>query len=160
LRAGIKELSHMNGDIIRQFEQEYCSKNPPQFEIGDTVGVHVKISEGGKERVQVFTGLVIARRGGGVNEKFTVRRIVAGEGVERVFPLHSPKIARIEVIRSGVTNRAKLYYLRQRVGKATRLKERRMGTRAAKADIVSQEAEKPQAEVPAEGNVGASGGEA
>lgn len=133
----------MNGDVIRQFEQDYCQKNPPQFEIGDTVGVHVKISEGGKERVQIFTGLVIARRGGGVNEKFTVRRIVAGEGVERVFPLHSPKIAKVEIVRSGVTSRAKLYYLRDRVGKATRLKERRMTTRAPKADG-SQEAAKPQ----------------
>ncbi len=152
----------MNGDIIRQFEQEYCQQEPPHFEIGDTVGVHVKISEGGKERVQVFTGVVIARRGGGVNEKFTVRRIVAGEGVERVFPLHSPKIAKVEVSRSGVTSRAKLYYLRDRIGKATRLKERRMTSRPAKdkANVVSQEAAKPQAEPSGEGaNAGATGGE-
>lgn len=151
----------MNGDIIRQFEQEYCWQQQPQFDIGDTVGVHVKISEGGKERVQVFTGVVIARRGGGINEKFTVRRIVAGEGVERIFPLHSPKIAKVEVVRSGVTSRAKLYYLRDRVGKATRLKERRMTSRTEKVDSVSKQANEPQTEPAAEGgNVGATGGQA
>lgn len=152
----------MNGDIIRQFEQDYCRRQPTQFDIGDTVGVHVKISEGGKERVQVFTGVVIARRGGGINEKFTVRRIVAGEGVERVFPLHSPKIAKVEVVRSGVTSRAKLYYLRDRVGKATRLKERRMTSRTTeKVDSVSKQANEPQTEPAAEGgNVDATGSQA
>jgi large subunit ribosomal protein L19 len=95
------------------------------FQIGDTVDVHVRILEGNKERTQVFNGVVIARRGGGMGEMFTVRRIVQGEGVERVFPLHSPKIAKVEVKRTGRVRRAKLYYLRKRVGKATRLRERK-----------------------------------
>jgi large subunit ribosomal protein L19 len=95
------------------------------FAIGDTVDVHQKILEGEKARVQIFSGVVIARKGEGMRETFTVRRIVQGEGVERVFPLHSPKIAKIEVKRTGQVRRAKLYYLRDRVGKATRLRERR-----------------------------------
>jgi large subunit ribosomal protein L19 len=89
----------------------------PFFEIGDTVDVHTKILEGNKERIQIFTGTVIARSGGGSREMFTVRRIVAGEGVERKFPLHSPRIDKIEVKRSGIVRRAKLYFLRDRVGK-------------------------------------------
>merc|ERR1712146_507034 len=89
----------------------------PQFEIGDTVDVHTKILEGQKERVQVFTGTVIARSGQGVRETFTVRRMVAGEGVERKFPIHSPRVAKVEVKRSGVVRRAKLYFLRDRVAK-------------------------------------------
>lgn len=97
----------------------------PQFEIGDTVDVHTKILEGDKERIQVFSGTVIARSGSGSREMFTVRRIVAGEGVERKFPLHSPRIAKVEVKRSSVVRRAKLYFLRDRVGKAVRLQERR-----------------------------------
>jgi large subunit ribosomal protein L19 len=97
----------------------------PKFDIGDTVDVHQRILEGQKERVQVFSGVVIARRGEGMRESFTVRRIVQGEGVERVFPLHSPRIAKVEVKRTGKVRRAKLYYLRDRVGKATRLRERR-----------------------------------
>jgi len=95
------------------------------FAIGDTVDVHQRILEGQKERVQVFQGVVIARRGEGLQETFTVRRIVQGEGVERVFPLHSPRIAKVEIKRTGQVRRAKLYYLRQRVGKATRLRERK-----------------------------------
>ena len=98
---------------------------PPEFEIGDTVDVHTKILEGTKERIQVFTGTVIARAGRGIEETFTVRRIVAGEGVERKFPVHSPRVDKVEVTRSSVVRRAKLYFLRDRVGKATRLKERR-----------------------------------
>src|SRR5881227_4082849 len=94
------------------------------FEIGDQVEVHQRILEGTKERVQVFSGVVIARRGESMRATFTVRRIVQGEGVERIFPLHSPKIAKIEVKRTGQVRRAKLYYLRDRVGKATRLRER------------------------------------
>jgi len=98
-------------------------KDLPQFEIGDTVGVHCKIVEGDKERVQVFTGTVIGRRGSGMSEMFTVRRIVNNEGVERTFPIHSPRIGQIEIVRHGRVRRAKLYFLRDRVGKATRLKE-------------------------------------
>jgi large subunit ribosomal protein L19 len=97
----------------------------PDFQIGDTVRVSVRIAEGQKERTHVFSGTVIARRGSGISETFTVRRIVNDEGVERVFPLHSPKVADIEVVRHGKVRRAKLYYLRQRIGKATRLKERK-----------------------------------
>ncbi len=96
------------------------------FEIGDTVNVHCRIMEGDKERIQIFNGVVIARSGGGTREMFTVRRVVAGEGVERKFPLHSPRIAKVEVVRSAVVRRAKLYFLRDRVGKAVRLKERRV----------------------------------
>jgi large subunit ribosomal protein L19 len=106
-------------------EKQKLPAEPPQFEIGDTVDVHTKILEGEDERIQIFTGTVIARSGSGLREMFTVRRIVAGEGVERKFPLHSPRIAKIEVKRRGVTRRAKLYYLRDRVGKAVRLRERK-----------------------------------
>lgn len=95
------------------------------FAIGDTVNVHTRILEGDKERIQIFNGVVIARRGTGTRENFTVRRIVAGEGVERTFPMHSPKIAKLEVVRHGKVRRAKLFYLRDRLGKATRLTERR-----------------------------------
>jgi large subunit ribosomal protein L19 len=104
----------------------------PQFEIGDTVDVHTRILEGEKERVQIFRGVVIARNGSGTREMFTVRRIVAGEGVERKFPLQSPRIAKVEVNRSGIVRRAKLYFLRDRVGKAVRLKERRVDRRVKK----------------------------
>ncbi len=97
----------------------------PKFAIGDTVDVHTKIMEGDKERIQVFTGVVIAKSGSGSREMFTVRRIVAGQGVERKFPIHSPRIAKVDVKRSGVVRRAKLYYMRERSGKSTRLRERR-----------------------------------
>nr|WP_236696232.1 50S ribosomal protein L19 [Rhodopirellula islandica] len=109
-------------DMVDKANQK---EEAPKFEIGDTVDVHSKILEGNKERVQVFTGVVIGRSGQGSREMFTVRRIVAGEGVERKFPVHSPRIEKVEVKRSGVTRRAKLYFLRDRVGKAVRLKERR-----------------------------------
>lgn len=98
-----------------------------QFAIGDTVTVHVRIIEGEKERVQPYTGVVIGRRGTGINETFTVRRIVNNEGVERIFPLHSPKIGKVEVVRSGHVRRAKLYYLRDRVGKSRRLRDKKSG---------------------------------
>jgi len=103
----------------------------PEFHVGDTVNVHVRIVEGEKERIQVFRGTVIARRGSGIGETFTVRRIVNREGVERIFPIHSPKVANVEVVRSGKVRRAKLYYLRDRIGKATRLKDvKRVPTKA------------------------------
>lgn len=104
----------------------------PEFRVGDTVNVSVRIVEGEKERTQVFRGVVIARKGGGVTETFTVRRIVNNEGVERIFLLHSPTLAGVEVIRSGQTRRAKLYYLRDRVGKATRLRDIAQGSRFTK----------------------------
>jgi large subunit ribosomal protein L19 len=111
--------------ILSHVEASSLKPEVAKFAIGDTVDVHTRILEGEKERVQIFNGVVIARSGSGSREMFTVRRIVAGEGVERKFPLHSPKIAKIEVKRSGVSRRAKLYYLRDRVGKAVRLREKR-----------------------------------
>ena len=116
----------MINKYVKAVEDKYLRPDPLVFEVGDTVDVHTKIQEGDKERIQIFNGVVIGRRGGGTREMFTVRRIVAGEGVERTFPYHSPKIAKIEVKRSGKVRRAKLYYLRDRVGKeATRLRERK-----------------------------------
>jgi large subunit ribosomal protein L19 len=115
----------MKNRLMALVEGAALKTETPQFEIGDTVDVHLRILEGQKERIQVYNGVVIARRGGGMREMFTVRRIVQGEGVERQFPVHSPKIAKIEVKRTGVVRRAKLYYLRDRVGKATRLRERK-----------------------------------
>jgi len=103
----------------------------PEFSIGDTVNVSVRIIEGDRERIQVFNGVVIARKGGGVHETFTVRRIVNNEGVERVFPLHSPRVAGVEVVRGGRVRRAKLYYLRDRKGKATRLRDIRRKAKSA-----------------------------
>ena len=116
----------MKNKYIAAVEQANMKQNVPEFEVGDTVSVGVKIVEGNKERVQPFIGVVIGRRGGGMTESFTVRRIVNNEGVERVFPVHSPRIASIEVQRHGKTRRAKLYYLRDRVGKSRRLRERRV----------------------------------
>ena len=118
----------MSQKILNLVEQTSLKTEVPQFQVGDTVDVHTKILEGDKERIQLFTGTVIARSGGGTREMFTVRRIVSGEGVERKFPLHSPKIAKIEVKRSGIVRRAKLYFLRDRVGKGVRLRERRTHT--------------------------------
>lgn len=115
----------MTQQLMDLVEEKYLKSEKPEFEIGDTVEVHTKILEGDKERVQVFVGTVIARSGSGTREMFTVRRIVAGEGVERKFPLQSPKIEKVVVKRSSVVRRAKLYFLRDRVGKAVRLKERR-----------------------------------
>ncbi len=115
----------MSQEILNHVEQSSLKEEPPEFDIGDMVDVHSKILEGEKERIQIFSGVVIARNGSGTREMFTVRRIVAGQGVERKFPLHSPRVAKIEVKRSGQVRRAKLYYLRERSGKAVRLKERR-----------------------------------
>src|SRR5438105_8268311 len=115
----------MSQDILNLVEKSSLKAQVPSFAVGDTVDVHTRILEGEDERIQIFNGVVIARSGSGSREMFTVRRIVAGEGVERKFPLHSPKIAKVEVKRSGVVRRAKLYFLRDRVGKAVRLRERR-----------------------------------
>jgi large subunit ribosomal protein L19 len=111
--------------LIQAAEQGSYRENPLSFEIGDTVDVHTRILEGDKERIQLFSGVVIAKRGSGMREMFTVRRIVAGEGVERTFPVHSPKVADVVVKRHAKVRRAKLYYLRDRIGKSTRLAERR-----------------------------------
>ena len=118
-------------EILDLAAQSSLQDNKPEFEVGDTVDVHTLIQEGNKERVQVFSGAVIATRGEGINENFTVRRIVAGEGVERTFPVHSPKVSQIDIKRHGKVRRAKLYYLRDRVGKATRLAERRAKSKDA-----------------------------
>jgi large subunit ribosomal protein L19 len=128
----LKALTEKQIEAVRTYQvtDDKGTRDVPRelakFEIGDTVDVHQRILEGAKERIQVFQGVVIARKGEGLQEMFTVRRIVQGEGVERVFPLHSPKIAKIEVKRTGEVRRAKLYYLRDRVGKATRLRERKV----------------------------------
>jgi large subunit ribosomal protein L19 len=107
--------------LLDSVEAKSLKKDIPHFEVGDTVDVYCKIKEGDKERVQIFGGTVIARRGRGINQTFTVRRIVDNEGVERIFPIHSPNIVDIKAVRSGKTRRAKLYYLRKRSGKAVRL---------------------------------------
>jgi large subunit ribosomal protein L19 len=112
-------------NLISLLEQEQIKKNLPEFRPGDTIRVFVKVVEGGRERLQMFEGVVIRRRGGSLNETFTVRRVSHGIGAERTFPLHSPKIERLEVARRGVVRQARLYYLRKLKGKAARLKERR-----------------------------------
>ncbi len=114
----------MKTAILDSVESKCLKKEIPHFEIGDIVDVHCRIKEGDKERVQIFTGTVISRKGRGINENFTVRRIVNNEGIERIFPLNSPNILDIKAVRSGKTRRAKLYYLRQRTGKAVKLAQR------------------------------------
>jgi large subunit ribosomal protein L19 len=121
----------MSQQILEMVEKSSLKTEVPEFDIGDTVDVHIKILEGEKERIQIFTGVVIARGGSGTREMITVRRMVANEGVERKFPLHSPRIAKIDVKRSAVVKRAKLYFLRGRTGKSVRLKERRRDEAAA-----------------------------
>ncbi|NLB36379.1 MAG: 50S ribosomal protein L19 [Clostridiales bacterium] len=111
-------------DALKLIAQDCIKAEQPQIEIGSTVRVHVKIREGERERIQIFEGIVIARRGSGVSETFTVRRISYGIGVERVFPVNSPNVAKVELVRNGYVRRAKLYYLRGRVGKAAKVKER------------------------------------
>lgn len=111
-------------DILLELEKPALKTDVPVFAPGDTVRVHVKIREGEKERIQLFSGIVIARKSGGIRETFTVRKISGGVGVERIFPLHSPIIERIEVERKGAVRRAKLYYLRSRKGKAARIDEK------------------------------------
>jgi large subunit ribosomal protein L19 len=172
----------MIGTLLRHIEQQYMQTNIPDFRIGDRVEVHQRILDGPKERIQVFEGDVIARQHDGIRETFTVRRIVQGEGVERIFPLHSPRIAKIVVKKAGKVRRAKLYYLRDRVGKATRIREdkerqakideelRRAAEEAAKAAAeaaakaaaeggTSKSAQKKKAkrEAQASGNTGAKG---
>jgi large subunit ribosomal protein L19 len=115
---------------LDQVEKVYLRGEQPDFAPGDTVRIHVRVKEGEKERIQVFQGVIIARRGGGTRETFTVRKMSGAVGVERIFPLHSPSIDKIEVIRRGKVRRAKLYYLRNLRGKAARIEERRVDTRA------------------------------
>jgi len=112
-------------DRVKLVEARELREKAPVFAVGDTVKVHVKVREGEKERIQVFEGMVISRRGGGVNASFTVRKISDGVGVERIFPLHSPILDKVEIIRPGRVRRAKLYYLRERRGKAARVPEKK-----------------------------------
>ena len=128
----VKTLKVKEKDKEGNETEKEVAREIPDFQIGDTVDVHQRILEGSKERTQVYTGVVISRRGEGMRESFTVRRIVQGEGVERTFPLYSPKLAKIEVKRTGRVRRAKLYYLRDRVGKSTRLRERSKGAPGGK----------------------------
>ena len=111
-------------DLIKELNKETLANEVPQVKIGDTVRVHVKVKEGSRERIQVFEGTVIAKKHGGIEETITVRRISYGVGVEKVFPIYSPSIATIEVVRNGAVRRAKLYYLRGRVGKGAKVKEK------------------------------------
>lgn len=121
----------MTQPLVELVEQPYLKKEPPLFHVGDTVDVKTRIVEGEKERVQVFNGIVIARRGRGINEAFTVRRIVGNEGVERKFLVHSPNVISVTVLRRGRVRRAKLYFLRHRVGKARKLRELRVHQKAS-----------------------------
>ena len=111
-------------ELLKALTNEQLKVDPPVFNIGDTVRVHNKIKEGARERIQMFEGTVIARRGGGINETFTVRRVSYGVGTEKTFPLHSPNVDKVDVVRRGKIRRAKLYYLRERVGKRAKVKER------------------------------------
>lgn len=144
----------MNMDIIQTIEKELMPKRPMNFQVGDTIRVHYKIVEGNKERIQVYEGLVIAIDNKGLKKNFTVRRITYDIGVERIFPIYSPRIAKIDVIRKGKTRRAKLYYLRERKGKSYKLKEKRaksglFETEASlqaqgSGEVTQKEAQKPE----------------
>ncbi len=135
----------MKNRIMTAVENAAMKAEKPRFAIGDTVDVHQRILEGTKERIQIFSGTVIGKRGGGMNAMFTVRRIVQGEGVERVFMVHSPRISKIEVKRTGEARRAKLYYLRDRVGKATRLRERKSEASANGAEKTAKKSRSKKA---------------
>ncbi len=111
-------------DMIKAFTSEQYKEKVPEINVGDTIRIHNKIKEGSRERIQLFEGTVIAKHGGGISETFTVRRISYGVGVEKIFPIHSPNVEKVEIIRSGKVRRAKLYYLRDRVGKASKVKEK------------------------------------
>lgn len=124
----------IEGVVAEQLKPESAF---PKFSIGDTIDVHYRIIEGDKERIQIFQGVLIAERGRGINRMISVRRIVANEGVERVFPLHSPRLAKIEVVRRGDARRAKLYYLRERFGKARRLRDQRRGLKGVESEATT-----------------------
>lgn len=131
-------------NLMQEIDKEQRKKKVPHFDIGDIVDVHVKIKEGDRERIQIFNGVVIGRKGSGIHETFTVRRIVHGEGVERVFPVHAPVVANVVVKKKGSVRRAKLYYLRDRTGKSARVREQ-LGAIPG-AETIEEEA--PQAEAP------------
>ena len=125
----------MRHPLIELVEKQSCKEQVPVFHVGDTVDVHCRIVEGGKERIQVFNGVVIARKGRGINESFTVRRIVANQGVERTFMVHSPNVVNVNTKRRGRARRAKLFYLRDRVGKARKLRELRVHKKASESEL-------------------------
>jgi large subunit ribosomal protein L19 len=129
--GGVDEENQIMNDILREVEKQHLREQTVDFAPGDTLRVHVRIKEGDKERVQVFQGTVIGRRGGGMGATFTVRKLSGGIGVERVFPLHSPMISKIERIRQGSVRRAKLYYLRGLTGKSARITEKKRDPSAA-----------------------------
>jgi large subunit ribosomal protein L19 len=139
----------MQNKLIQALEDAQKKSDLPDIQVGDTVDVHQRILEGQKERLQVFNGVVIAIKGRGLSRMITVRRLVQGEGVERIFPVHSPKIAKIEIKKTGKVRRAKLYYLRKRVGKATRLKERKGKVEPAPSGNGATKAAPTKAEAPA-----------
>ncbi len=124
--------------VIEELERSYLKQTPPQFSVGDTIRVQTRIVEGGKERIQAFTGVVIAKKGTGLSETFTLYRNAHGSNMERVFLLHSPRIAQVEVMRSGKVRRAKLYYLRGKSGKATKIKEQFLATAKKKKAIPAE----------------------
>ena len=137
----------MTAKIMEKVEQAYVKKDRPDFRVGDTVSVAIRIVEGQKERTQVFTGTVISRKGKGTNEMFTVRRIVNNEGVERIFPVNSPQVLDVKVVRSGHVRRSKLYYLRERLGKAVRLRDKRRGLAIEPTEPEQTVADEGEAEV-------------
>jgi len=142
----------MSQDIIAAVQQSQLKTDLPEITVGDNVDVHVRIIEGAKERIQVFSGVVLKMQNGGLDQTMTVRRIVANEGVERTFPLHSPRIAKIEVTRRGDVRRSKLYYLRDRVGKKRRLRDQRRGLEklASRESARKESVKQAEAAAPAE----------
>lgn len=140
----------MTASLLDAVEKSHLKTDLPDVNVGDTVDIHVRIIEGSKERIQIFNGVVISRRGRGLSEVITVRRIVANEGVERIFPLHSPRVAKIEVKHQGQVRRAKLYYLRERVGKKRRLQDRQSGLGHLVANAPAVEQTAPSAEADGE----------
>lgn len=143
----------MSQDIIAAVQQSQLKTDLPEITVGANVDVHVRIIEGAKERIQVFSGVVLKMQNGGLDRTMTVRRIVANEGVERTFPIHSPRIAKIEVVRRGDARRAKLYYLRDRVGKSRRLRDQRRGLEAlsGREEAAAESKKQAAASAPAEG---------
>lgn len=143
-------------DIMQSIAQEYTKKDIPAFNVGDTVKVHIKIKEGSRERIQIFEGFVLKKQNGGISETFTVRRIASGVGVEKTFPLHSPLVEKIEVVRKGDVRRAKLHYMRERTGKSAKIKakeysEEQLAAAEAKAAAKAAAAEEAAVvEAPAE----------
>jgi large subunit ribosomal protein L19 len=141
----------MSQQIIEEINKESLKTNVPRFEVGDTINVHFRIVEGDKERTQVFQGVVISRKGRGINEMATVRKVVDEVGVERIFPIHSPLIARYEVVRRADARRAKLYFLRERTGKSRRLRDRRRGLKHDPMAGITVETPAPKAKAEKKG---------